>query len=353
MLNSYRIENTSMRYLGMPDKSQQDWLQQLAKSAYINNEIDYYNEGELVQQLEARVAKILGKPSALFFTKGMVAQFSAFKAVEEMTGSNKLALHPLSHLAYDEADSYQALLGFSGLSLGKDKPFGLDELKSLKETPSIVSIELPLRRAGFLLPEWDSLCAMSQWCEKNKVHRHMDGARLWESVHYYQKTESEVAELFDSVYVSLYKGLGAMGGAILAGENDFIAQCKEWRTRFGGNSYTVFPFVISALDGLDNNHKNIPSYVLRAKQLAERLREFSQLKVPEPFTNGFFIFLSGDQEALNHKAQQLNEAMGLKLFNAVTKFPGSEQLMIEIQIGARHNEISDDEICDYFRQLLE
>ena len=133
-----------MRYLGMPDKSQQDWVKQIASSSYLQGKIDYYNQGELIQELETRVANVLGKPSALFFSKGMVAQLCAFKAVEELEGKNSLVLHPLSHLAFDEADSYSELLNFKGVLLGEDEPFTLKELGSITEKPGIVSVELPL-----------------------------------------------------------------------------------------------------------------------------------------------------------------------------------------------------------------
>lgn len=338
-----------MRYLGMPDKTQHDWVEQLAASPYLKNKIDCYNEGELVQQLETRVAEILGKQSALFFPKGMVAQFCAFKAVEEKTGNNALALHPLSHIAFDEADSYRELLNLEGLLVGKDKPFAIDELIALDKKPAVVSVELPLRRAGFLLPEWGELCEISHWCKENKIHRHMDGARIWESTHFYQKPESDISALFDSVYVSLYKGIGALGGAILAGEEGFIEQCKIWRTRFGGTSYTLFPLVVTALDGLDNRHSKVSEYVERAKQIAELLDSFPHLDVPEPHTNGFLVFLSGDKENLNQKAESLSESMGMKLFSSVTEFPNSDKLIVEIQVGANHDEISNEEIDEYFK----
>ena len=341
-----------MRYLGMPERTQQDWVQKLSNSKYLASKIDCYNEGELVQQLEKRVANILGKPAALFFSKGMVAQFCAFKAVETSSGNSSLALHPLSHLAYDERDSYRQLLNLNGHLIGKDQPFELEDLSAISSKPGTISVELPLRRAGFLLPEWDELSALSDWCKENKVHRHMDGARLWESTHYYQKSESEISVLFDSVYVSLYKGLGALGGAVLAADEDFIEQCKVWRTRFGGNSYSLFPFIITALEGLDNRHQKIPEYVIRAKAIAKQLSCFSELEVPEPQTNGFFVFVSGDKESLNLKAEKLTESMGIKLFNSVTEFPNTQKLMVEIQVGACHEKITNDEIGEYFAEWL-
>ena len=181
----------------------------------------------------------------------------------------------------------------------------------------------------------------------------MDGARLWESTNFYGKSEAEIAKLFDSVYVSLYKGIGGMGGAILAGETEFIEQCKTWRSRFGGDSFTAFPLVVSALDGLDNQYQRIQSFVERAKRIAQSLKQFDELDVNPPQTNGFFIFLSGDIEVLSEKARTLNHQFELQLFSQVNRYPDTEKLMIEIQIGANHEAISDREIEAYFKALLE
>ena len=45
----------------------------------------------------------------------------------------------------------------------------------------------------------------------------MDGARLWQCAPFYQRTLAEIADLFDTVYVSFYKDLGAPAGAALKG----------------------------------------------------------------------------------------------------------------------------------------
>jgi len=341
------------RQLGMPKPNAEEWIRQLQQSKYLAKEIDSYNQGELVQELEQRVANLLGKPAALFFGKGMAAQFAALKASEEISQCSNIALHPLSHLAYDEADSYQHLLQLNGNLLGKDNaPFNINDVQSIHDQISTLTVELPLRRAGFKLTAWDELLKMSDWCHQNNVHFHLDGARIWESTHFYQKTEAEISALFDTVYVSLYKGLGSMGGALLAGGSDFIESCKVWRSRLAGNSFTLFPMVIGAMDGLDKRHSTMHELVERAQQIAELLSEFPQLKIDRPHTNGFIIFLDGDVELLNKKAQELNADMGLQLFYQVTQFPHSDQTMIELQVGAEHQAISDEEILSYFTQLL-
>jgi hypothetical protein len=110
--------------------------------------------------------------------------------------------------------------------------------------------------------------------------------------------------------------------------------------------------VIGALDGLDNRLQYIPDYVVRAKAIASLLAKFPQLEVHHPVTNGFFVFLEGDIKQLTEKANRLNQSMGLKLFSQFSDFPTTHKAMLEIQVGAEHKKISDQEIIDYFNSLL-
>jgi threonine aldolase len=73
-------------------------------------------------------------------------------------------------------------------------------------------LELPQREIGGLLPEWDDLVAQAAWTRERGIALHLDGARLWEAAPFYERSYAEIAGLFDSVYVSFYKGLGALAG---------------------------------------------------------------------------------------------------------------------------------------------
>jgi threonine aldolase len=342
-----------MKTLGIPTYSQKEWLAQLQASKYADGPIDVYNHQGRVFELEERVATLLNKPASLFFTKGTIAQLCALKVSSEQRKNKNVVLHSMSHIVLDEDDAFQALLGLNGIPIGGQySPFNIQDIAAITEKFATLSVELPIRRAGFKLTEWHQLEAMSQWCKSEKVHFHMDGARLWESSSAYEKSEAQVSELFDSVYVSLYKGLGAMGGAVLAGESDFIDSCKVWRNRLGGNCFTSFPMIIGALDGLDNRLKRIPEFVLRAKRIAKLLSKFPQLKVNTPQTNGFFVFVEGNIDELNKKASHLTQTMGINIFKQFVPLPNTQKLMIEIQVGANHHDISDQEIIDYFTSLF-
>jgi hypothetical protein len=71
-------------------------------------------------------------------------------------------------------------------------------------------VELPQREIGGLLPAWDDLVAQVGWARDRDTAVHLDGARLWEAAAGYERSPAEVAALFDSVYVSFYKGIGAL-----------------------------------------------------------------------------------------------------------------------------------------------
>ncbi|NVJ58801.1 MAG: aminotransferase class I/II-fold pyridoxal phosphate-dependent enzyme [Gammaproteobacteria bacterium] len=347
-----------MKYLGMIPKSQCEWIKQLNDSKYLEHGIDSYSQGELVDLLETRVSQLLGKPKALFFNKGMTAQFCTLKVVQQFTNNDKVAFHPLSHMAFDEQSSVQHLLNLHPILIGEpDAFFSLDSLSSMSQIPATVIFELPLRRSGFRLPNLESLKEMVNWCRSKNIHSHMDGARLWESAPFYQSSPKQLAEDFDSVYVSLYKGLGAMGGAILAGEENFINQCKIWRTRFSGDHYTLFPFIVSALDGLDRHIQDFQALAQRAQEIAQLLRTFESLTIAKPQTNGFHILFNQELseekvEQLNNKAIELSKKMNINLFRSIIPCPYSDRPMIEIQVCNSNNAISDEDIIDYFNQLL-
>lgn len=188
---------------------------------------DEYGAGGPVGALERQVAGMLGKPAARFVIKGVIAQQAALRLCAEDPRLWTVALHPLSHLDVDEMNALERLQPLQAIRLGRTHPFGVTELEAAGEPISVVTTELPLRRGGFAVPEWDDLVAVSTWCRDHQVPLHIDGARLWESAPYYQRSLAEIAALGDSVYVSFYKGLGGLAGCVLAGSDDFLARATR------------------------------------------------------------------------------------------------------------------------------
>ena len=342
-----------MRNLNTVKRTHQSWLNDMSASRYAQADIDYYNQGPLVTELEQRMAKMLGKPRALFFHKGVTAQLAALKVASQIHNNNKVILHPQSHIAYDEAQAFETVTHLSARPTGQlFHPFDSAALSNVTEPVGSVVVELPLRRAGFKLTPWHELLAIQSWTQKNQCHFHIDGARLWESCHYYQKSLAEIAALSDSVYVSFYKGIGGIAGAILAGDDTFIDACKIWRSRLGGDLYSAFPMLITALDGLDNRLPMIQDWVTRAHEIATALNQLPKVSVDTPHTNGFVVYVEGQLPQLNDTKRQLDKQFNMSLTSDFfgTEVPNVQRA--EMQIGYDSRAINTDEIIRYFQQLL-
>ncbi len=236
-------------------------LSHLASLAHAEDAIDMYGEGGAVARLEQAASARLGKPSGRFFIKGVMAQLCVLEAYAQARNCRNVVIHPLSHMDVDEADAIGRVSHLNAIRLGRQRPFTAQMLDTITEPLAAVVVELPLRRAGFLLPAIDELRAISAWCRARSVPLHFDGARIWEACAGYGLPLDEVAALADSVYVSWYKGLGGLGGAMVAGTPDFIDALQVWKSRYSGNLFTAYPYAIAALDGLDHLLPRLPEFV--------------------------------------------------------------------------------------------
>jgi threonine aldolase len=160
-----------------------------------------------------------------------------------------------------------------------------------------------MREIGGQLPNWDDLVSQSEWARANDIAIHLDGARLWQVPAAYDCSLAEVCELFDSVYVSFYKDLGAISGAVLAGSEAFIEQAKVWARRAGGNVITQYPQIISARRGLRENLPLMEDAVSYSRALGDALNELNGIRVnPEkPQTAMFHLHFAINAEDLSRK----------------------------------------------------
>lgn len=161
---------------------------------------DRYGERGAVEQLEAEVAELLGKPAAVLFPSGVMAQQATLRAWCDRSGSLRVALPDVSHLVHHEQDGPRRVLGLEleWLTTGRETPTA-DALSRIGGRLGAAMVELQLRDAGCLLPAWDELVELSAAARERGVPLHADGARIWESVPHWGRTLPEAAELFDSV----------------------------------------------------------------------------------------------------------------------------------------------------------
>src|ERR1700682_3406605 len=222
-------------------------LADLVDEAGPDEEPDRYGEGSLINDFERDIAALLGKEAAVFLPSGTMAQQIALRIWAGRGRNSTVAFHPTCHLEIHEQKGYELLHGLHGRLVGeRSRLITLDDLCATPGPLAALLLELPQREIGGQLPSWSELEAQTAWARAQGAAVHMDGARLWESGPFYARSYAEIAGLFDSVYVSFYKGIGAIAGAALTGTAPFIAEARLWQRRHGGDLVELYPFVLSA-----------------------------------------------------------------------------------------------------------
>jgi threonine aldolase len=331
-------------------------LAALVELADPDMEPDSYGKGDLIEGFEAEVATLLGKEAALFFPSGTMAQMIALRVWAERKGCDNVAMHPTAHLEKDENWGYQRLHGLQGVIVGKPTQLlTLAELEAVAEPLSSVLIELPQRWLGGELPTWDELTAICSWARERGVYLHLDGARLWESGPYYARPYAEICSLFDSVYVSFYKGLGGIAGAALAGPAELIEEARVWRHRQGGRLVHMYPYVLSAKHALATRLGRMPRYHQRAVELADALSTLPYITIRPnpPHTNMMQVYLRGDREALQTAILDVSDETGIFMFAGLhpTMIPGMQ--ITELTAGDATLDVEVAEAVALFEAVFE
>jgi threonine aldolase len=318
-------------------------------------EPDLYGEGGVVADLEREVAALLGKPAAVFLPSGTMAQAAALRVHADARGLRTVLWHPYCHVARHEQEGFARMHGLVGRSVGElTRLLTLDDLRAVAEPVAALLLELPQRDLGGQLPPFDDLVAQAGWARDRGAAVHMDGARLWEAAAGYRRSPAEVAALFDTVYVSFYKGVGALPGCCVAGSVDDVAQVKEWRRRLGGTLFGLWPAAASARNRLPGALAEMPARFEHAHAVAAALEAVPGIRVlpSPPQTPMMHIWLSTTAERYADNAKRLAETDKLWVLPRAAPTAMSDSVMVELTVGSatlRHN---PEFIGETFSRLL-
>ncbi len=271
---------------------------------------DRYGSGGVVTELETEVAGLLGKPAAVYLPSGVMAQQAALRVHADRSARRTVLCHPESHLLAHEEQAFERLHGLVLRPVGgRHTLLRRADLDAVAERPAALLVELPQRDLGGQQPAWDDVVAQAAWARERGAAAHLDGARLWEAAAGYGRSPAEVAEPFDTVYVSFYKGIGALAGCCLAGPEDVVAEVREWRRRLGGTLFGMWPGAASALGCLRRRLPLMPAYLQRAREVADAVRDLPGVTVvPDPpQTPMLHLLLRTTPEAFTAAARRLAE----------------------------------------------
>jgi threonine aldolase len=318
-----------------------------------NENSDIYGKGNFIEEFEDKMSAFLGKESAVFFPSGTMAQQIALRLWCDEKGIKKVAYHPLCHLEIHEEDGLKELHNIQPILLADtSRVIELEDVLLINEEISCLLLELPQREIGGQLPTYETLESISSYCREKGIKLHLDGARLMEILPYYKKSATEICSLFDSVYMSFYKGIGGVAGAILAGGKNFIEESKIWKRRHGGDLISLYPYIISADYHFEKRANKMEQYYQNAIELADFFNKcHAIITVPKiPVSNMFHVHYKAPLENVKKVLISLYEETGIGLTGNLREL--NEGICYsEISIGDQYATISKEKIQHVFKKL--
>lgn len=315
---------------------------------------DYYASGAASKLLESKVASLFGREAALWFPTGTMAQGIAARIYSAKTDLSEILLHPTSHLLLHENDGYHYAHGLRSKQLGEWP--SVITAECLSGNAACAFVELPQRHNGGLLPSWDQLSLLKENASKQGLALHLDGARIWSCrPHYGNSTLAEITAGFSSIYVSLYKDIGAIGGAILIGDADFIVEAEKWRSRLGGLMVEPWPMVCDALRLIDQRLDQMTTFVERAQEIARHLRRIKGAVIePDlPHVNMFHLKLPCAMQRAEKARDFVAQQTGVWLATRFWNYEGEHQCSMEVTFGETATKIPDSEFINAVELLIQ
>lgn len=255
--------------------------------------LDSYLAGGAVAELEARFSLLLGKEDTVFMPTGTLANHIALRL---LCGESKHALvQQESHVYRDESNTVTTLSGINLVPLapGRAAPT-LEEVGAAIERAELgpypikvgaISLESPVRRAQGAALSPALVADIARLARAKNIRLHLDGARLLLMSGMPGFSVQSYCVHFDTVYVSLYKYLGAPFGGVLSGPKPLMARARELRHLFGGTIYHGWQAALPALDALDGVEQRFAEVRAAGVRLLAALERTPGFKV-QPVENG-------------------------------------------------------------------
>ena len=317
--------------------------------------VDRYGDGGAVEALEDEMRTVLGKPAVVFMPGGTMAQQIALRIHADRRSTRAVAFHPTSHLELHEGRAYERIHDLLGVAVGDaHELITIDDLRGVREPLAAVLFELPQREIGGRLPSWADLEEQVDFVRAKGPAVHLDGARIWECTPYYEHSPAEIAALFDTVYVSLYKGLGALAGCCLAGEQDVIDEARVWRRRHGGTLFGMWPNAASGLAALRKRLPLMPKYFKHARAIADELRGIPNVEVvPDPpQTPMMHLHLRVDEKSFLTAARRMAEEQSIFTWRGTMATDTPSIRAVELTVGDATLTFTPAEVAEIIKQLV-
>lgn len=246
---------------------------------------DQFGEDPSVQHLQQQIASLLGKEQALWFPTGTMANQVALRALTKP--GDDVIVSKESHAVWHETGASAANAGVQFTEIGELGHFTVEQVEAALKPPghvvypptTLIEFENTHNRAGGVVFPQDEMVRICDLARQRGVATYLDGARLWNAAVAMGVSVGELATPADLVSVSLSKGLGAPGGAMLAGTREVVQRCIRYRRMSGGAMRQVGIFAAAGTYAIEHHLADLVSDHANAREIAHRLSQSAAYQI--------------------------------------------------------------------------
>ena len=233
-------------------------------------------EDPTVNELESRVAALVGQEEAVFLPTATMANQIALRLLSEP--GDVLLADEWSHLFINELGGPAVHSGLVMQPLvATDGRFSAEQVREAiwdrrdthRPITRLVSIENTNNSSGGRVWPVEEVAAVAEVCREFDLGLHLDGARLMNAAVASGVPAAEIGGHFDTVTLCLSKGLGCPLGALVAGSAERMAKARRLKHLFGGAMRQAGVIAAAGVYALDNHVELLADDHARARRLAE------------------------------------------------------------------------------------
>ena len=262
---------------------------------------DVYKEDPTVNRLESMVAEMFGKPKALFFPTGSMANQAALKL--HTNPGEQVICDKYSHIfnyegggaSFNSGVSCKLIDGHRGMFTAEQVVKNINPPDFYHSPLSrLVEVENTANKGGGACWDFEELLKIRNVCDEHSLGFHLDGARIWNALVAKNETAAQYGSIFDTISVCLSKGLGCPIGSVLVGNEDLMENAIRIRKILGGGMRQVGYLAAAGLYALDNHFERLEEDHNKAKEIESVLKNLSFIKTVEPVETNIVIFELND-----------------------------------------------------------
>ena len=258
---------------------------------------DVYAEDPTVNALQERVANLFGKPKALFFPSGTMANQTAIKLHTQP--GEQLICDKYAHVynyegggvSFNSGVSCQLVDGHRGMMTAAQVEAAINP-PDFYHSPltSLVILENTTNKGGGACWDFNEIKNISTVCDAHDLGFHLDGARLWNALIEKSETALQYGAVFDTISVCFSKGLGAPVGSMLVGDEALMNKALRIRKMLGGGMRQIGSLAAAASYALDHQYDRLKEDHLKAEEIASVLQQLEAVASVEPVETNIVIF---------------------------------------------------------------